>query len=71
MRIVDSYSSWCRNRLTSEDRADIAMAGEGEVRFSRPNRRWCARVDRDGMTAIGYGSTPGAAFRAAAKAVAA
>ena len=64
MTILDSYSSWCRNLLTAEDRAAIAQAGVGGVRFSRPNGRWCARIDAE-QTAVGFGSEPGAAFRAA------
>lgn len=68
MVILDSYSSWCRNLLTPDDRAAIAQAGPGGVRFSRPNGRWCARIEGE-VAAIGYGHTPGVAFRNALRAM--
>jgi hypothetical protein len=63
--IADSYSSWCRNLLTREDRERIATAGDGAVRFSRgtsTGRRWVALVSAEGIEAVGFGATPGAAF---------
>ena len=68
MQILDTYSSWCRNLLTAEDRAQIAQAGDGGVRFSRPGGRWCARIEAE-QTAIGFGPKPGDAFRAAVSAL--
>lgn len=63
MKIADTYSPWCRNLLTRADHEAIADAGAGEVRFSRPNGKWCARVDADGRTAVGFNARqPGLAF---------
>jgi hypothetical protein len=63
MQIADTYSSWCRALLTPDDRARIATAGTGTVRFSRPHGKWCARVDADGRTAVGFhAKRPGEAF---------
>lgn len=60
---MDHYSSWCRNLLTTADRVRIVEAGPGEVRFSRPNGKWCARIDADGRTAVGFDrKQPGIAF---------
>lgn len=69
MKIADDYSPWCRNLLTTKDREEIAAAGAGSVFFYRPvpapiGRRWGCRVVAE-TTAIGFGNTPGDAFRAA------
>lgn len=65
MTIMDTYSSWCRNLLDRKDRELIAAAGPGGVYFSRPNGRWCARIEADGRSSIGFGRLPGDAFTAA------
>lgn len=69
MRIVDTYSSWTRNRITPELRIAITDEGPGEVRYGpavgKPLGWVGCTVSFGEQSGHGVGADPTRAFDAA------
>jgi hypothetical protein len=69
MKIVSTYSSWTRNRITPDLRAEIADEGPGEVRYGPAmgkDRGWVrCDITVEGTHVSAVGADPAKAFDAA------